>query len=61
MPVRLPASAEVVDELQQAGFVDIRFETLSKTVNVHDWQVLSKSAASASFLFLEPEKVSASA
>jgi catechol 2,3-dioxygenase-like lactoylglutathione lyase family enzyme len=109
----VPASADVVNELKGAGFVDIRFETLSKTayfnidgvgmrevrvsarkpghrpraathravylgpmaevtddfgntfrrgeptpLNVHDWQVLSKSAASSSFLFLEPEKVS---
>jgi catechol 2,3-dioxygenase-like lactoylglutathione lyase family enzyme len=112
----VPASADVVNELKGAGFVDIRFETLSKTayfnidgvgmrevrvsarkpghrsraathravylgplaevtddfgntfrrgeptpLNVHDWQVLSKSAASSSFLFLEPEKVAAGA
>jgi catechol 2,3-dioxygenase-like lactoylglutathione lyase family enzyme len=108
----VPSSAAVVDELKNAGFVDIRFETLSQTayftidgvgmrevrvaarksghrpkaathqavylgplaqvtddfgntfrrgepttINVHDWQVLSKSAASSSFLFLKPEKV----
>ena len=105
----MPASAVVVDELKNAGFVDIRFETLSQTayftidgigmrevrvsarkpghrpkaathqavylgplaqvtddfgntfrrgeptaLNVHDWQVLSKSAAASSFLFLKP-------
>ena len=25
-------------------------------INVHDWQVLSKSAAAPAFLFLTPEK-----
>lgn len=109
----VPGSAVVVDELKRAGFVDIRFETLSQTawftidgigmrevrvsarkpghrpkaathqavylgplaqvsddfgntfrrgepasLNVHDWQILSKSAASSSFLFLKPEDVS---
>jgi catechol 2,3-dioxygenase-like lactoylglutathione lyase family enzyme len=109
----VPGSAVVVDELKKAGFVDIRFETLSQTayfkvdgigmrevrvlarkpghrpkaathqavylgplaqvsddfgntfrrgepasLNVHDWQVLSKSAAASSFLFLKPEEVS---
>ena len=112
----VPSSADVVEELKNAGFVDIRFETLSKTayftidgvgmrevrvsarkpghrpraathravylgplaqvtddfgnafrrgeptaLNVQDWQVLSKSAASSSFLFLEPEKVAPAA
>jgi hypothetical protein len=28
------------------------------SLNVHDWQVLSKSAAASSFLFLKPEEVS---
>ncbi len=110
----VPGSAVVVDELKNAGFVDIRFETLSQTayftidgigmrevrvsarkpghrpkaathqavylgplaqvsddfgntfrrgeptsLNVHDWQVLSKSAAASSFLFLKPEKARA--
>jgi hypothetical protein len=27
-------------------------------LNVHDWQVLSKSAAAAAFLFLKPGEVS---
>jgi hypothetical protein len=30
-------------------------------INVHDWQLLSKSAASSSFLFLEPEKAAPAA
>jgi len=105
----VPASAAIVDELTRAGFVDIRFETLSQTayfkidgigmrevrvsarkpghrpraaahravylgplaqvtddfgnvfhrgettlLNVHDWQVLSKSTAADAFLFLKP-------
>ena len=109
----VPASAAVVDELKNAGFVDIRFETLSQTayfridgvgmrevrvsarkpghrpraathqavylgplaqvtddfgnvfrrgepapLNVHDWQILSKSAAASAFLFLKPGEVS---
>jgi catechol 2,3-dioxygenase-like lactoylglutathione lyase family enzyme len=108
----VPASAAIVDELKNAGFVDIRFETLSQTayfridgigmrevrvsarkpghrpraathqavylgplaqvtddfgnvfrrgepapLNVHDWQILSKSAAASAFLFLKPGEV----
>jgi hypothetical protein len=107
----VPASAAVAEELKNAGFVDIRFETLSPTayfridgigmrevrvsarkpghrpraathqavylgplaqvtddfgnvfrrgdalsLNIHDWQTLSKSAASSAFLFLKPEE-----
>ena len=54
--VYLGPMAQVTDDF---GNVFRRGEPTA--VNVHDWQVLSKSAASASFLFLEPEKVSASA
>src|SRR5262249_42552070 len=109
----VPAAAAIVDELKNAGFADIRFETLSPVayfkidgigmrevrvsarkpgdrpraashqavylgplaqvtddfgntfrrgeptlLNIHDWQILTKSAASSAFLFLKPEDAS---
>jgi hypothetical protein len=113
----VPATADVVEELVRAGFIEVQIETLSQTacfvvdgvpmrelrivarkpghrpnaathqavylgpmgqvtddfgnvfrrgvptaLNVHDWLVLSKGAASRAFLFLKPDgsKVDAS-